>query len=132
MSTSRVSTWANFIASELTINELELFEKMLKKIIKDKKEPLFAQPLTIDHLKFKGIKIEDSDFTIRVQKFLISRKYKTLERVAKLTRNQLIALNEYGLDYKMMNQIIDHLADDKTIISEEAFRLKYLHHALNK
>ena len=31
MSTSRVSNWANFIASELTINELELFEKMLKK-----------------------------------------------------------------------------------------------------
>lgn len=132
MSTSRVSNWANFIASELTINELELFEKMLKKIIKDKKEPIFSQPLTIHHLKFKGIKIEDSDFTIRVQKFLISRKYKTLERVAKLTRNQLIALNEYGLDYKMMNQIIDHLADDKTIISEEAFRLKYLHHVLNK
>src|SRR5690606_27627733 len=128
MSTSRVSNWANFIASELTINELELFEKMLKKIIKDKKEPLFAQPLTINHLKFKGINIDDSDFTIRVQKFLISRKYKTLERVAKLTRNQLIALNEYGLDYRMMNQIIDHLADDKTSISEEAFRLKYLHH----
>ena len=104
---------------------------MLKKIIKDKKEPLFAQ-LTINHLKFKGINIDDSDFTIRVQKFLISRKYKTLERVAKLTRNQLIALNEYGLDYRMMNQIIDHLADDKTSISEEAFRLKYLHHALNK
>ncbi|MEK5789548.1 hypothetical protein V3528_17665, partial [Acinetobacter johnsonii] len=123
MSTSRVSNWANFIASELTINELELFEKMLKKIIKDKKEPLFAQPLTINHLKFKGINIDDSDFTIRVQKFLISRKYKTLERVAKLTRNQLIALNEYGLDYRMMNQIIDHLADDKTSISEEAFRL---------
>src|SRR5690606_4654059 len=100
MSTSRVSNWANFIASELTINELELFEKMLKKIIKDKKEPLFAQ-LTINHLKFKGINIDDSDFTIRVQKFLISRKYKTLERVAKLTRNQLIALNEYGLDYRM-------------------------------
>ena len=32
MSTSRVSNWANFIASELTINELELFEKMLKKL----------------------------------------------------------------------------------------------------
>ena len=44
MSTSRVSNWANFIASELTINELELFEKNVKKIIKDKKEPLFAQP----------------------------------------------------------------------------------------
>ena len=109
MDTSRVSNWVDFVVSELTHNELEYFEKMLQQIIKEKNRVFLEEPLTANPKKFKGIKIEDAELTIRSTRILISRKYKTLDQVAKLSRSQLIALSKYGFMRKSMTEIIDLL-----------------------
>ena len=121
MDISRVSNWVDFVVSELTHNELEYFEKMLQQIIKEKKRIFLEEPLTANPKKFKGIKIEDAELTIRSTRILISRKYKTLDQGAKLSRNQIIALSKYGFMRKSMTEIIDLLADDKTQVSKELY-----------
>ena len=121
MDISRVSNWVDFVVSELTHNELEYFEKMLQQIIKEKKRIFLEEPLTANPKKFKGIKIEDAELTLRSTRILLSRKYKTLEQVAKLSRSQLIALSKYGFMRKSMIEITDLLADDKTQVSKELY-----------
>lgn len=121
MDISRVSNWVDFVVSELTHNELEYFEKMLQQIIKEKKRIFLEEPLTANPKKFKGIKIEDAELTLRSTRILISRKYKTLDQVAKLSRNQIIALSKYGFMRKSMTEITDLLADDKTQVSKELY-----------
>ena len=121
MDISRVSNWVDFVVSELTHNELEDFEKMIQQIIKEKNRIFLEQPLTANPKKFKGIKIEDAELTLRSTRILLSRKYKTLEQVAKLSRSQLIALSKYGFMRKSMIEITDLLADDKTVISKELY-----------
>ena len=121
MDISRVSNWVDFVVSELTHNELEDFEKMIQQIIKEKNRIFLEQPLTANPKKFKGIKIEDAELTLRSTRILISRKYKTLDQVAKLSRNKLIALSKYGFMRKSMIEITDLLADDKTVISKELY-----------
>ena len=121
MNTSKVTRWVDFVVSELTHNELEYFEKMLQQIIKEKKRIFLEEPLTANPKKFKGIKIEDAELTIRSTRILISRKYKTLDQVAKLSRNQIIALSKYGFMRKSMTEITDLLADDKTQVSKELY-----------
>ena len=121
MDTSRVSNWVDFVVSELTHNELEYFEKMLQQIIQEKNRIFLEEPLTANPKKFKGIKIEDAELTIRSTRILISRKYKTLDQVAKLSRNKLIALSKYGFMRKSMTEITDLLADDKTQVSKELY-----------
>ena len=121
MNTSKVTRWVDFVVSELTHNELEYFEKMLQQIIKEKKRIFLEEPLTANPKKFKGIKIEDAELTLRSTRILLSRKYKTLEQVAKLSRSQLIALSKYGFMRKSMIEITDLLADDKTVISKELY-----------
>ena len=121
MDISRVSNWVDFVVSELTHNELEDFEKMIQQIIKEKNRIFLEQPLTANPKKFKGIKIEDAELTLRSTRILISRKYKTLDQVAKLSRNKLIALSKYGFMRKSMTEITDLLADDKTQVSKELY-----------
>ena len=121
MDISRVSNWVDFVVSELTHNELEYFEKMIQQIIKEKNRIFLEQPLTANPKKFKGIKIEDAELTLRSTRILISRKYKTLDQVAKLSRNKLIALSKYGFMRKSMTEITDLLADDKTQVSKELY-----------
>ncbi len=121
MNISKVSRWVDFVASELTTKELEDFEKTLKQVIEEKYRILLEQPLSTNPRKFRGIKIEEAEFTVRTTRLLLSRKYKTLEQVAKLSRNQLIALSKYGLMRKTMSEIVDLLADDTTSISKELF-----------
>ena len=121
MNTSKVTRWVDFVVSELTHNELEDFEKMIQQIIKEKNRIFLEQPLTANPKKFKGIKIEDAELTLRSTRILISRKYKTLDQVAKLSRNKLIALSKYGFMRKSMIEITDLLADDKTVISKELY-----------
>ena len=121
MNTSKVTRWVDFVVSELTHNELEDFEKMIQQIIKEKNRIFLEQPLTANPKKFKGIKIEDAELTLRSTRKLISRKYKTLDQVAKLSRNKLIALSKYGFMRKSMIEITDLLADDKTVISKELY-----------
>ena len=121
MDISRVSNWVDFVVSELTHNELEYFEKMLQQIIQEKNRIFLEEPLTANPKKFKGIKIEDAELTIRSTRILISRKYKTLDQVAKLSRNKLIALSKYGFMRKSMTEITDLLADDKTQVSKELY-----------
>ena len=121
MNTSKVSNWVDFVVSELTHNELEYFEKMLQQIIQEKNRIFLEEPLTANPKKFKGIKIEDAELTLRSTRILLSRKYKTLEQVAKLSRSQLIALSKYGFMRKSMIEITDLLADDKTVISKELY-----------
>ena len=121
MDISRVSNWVDFVVSELTHNELEYFEKMLQQIIQEKNRIFLEEPLTANPKKFKGIKIEDAELTLRSTRILISRKYKTLDQVAKLSRNKLIALSKYGFMRKSMIEITDLLADDKTVISKELY-----------
>lgn len=121
MDISRVSNWVDFVVSELTHHELEYFEKMLQQIIKEKNRIFLEEPLTANPKKFKGIKIEDAELTIRSTRILISKKYKTLDQVAKLSRNQIIALSKYGFMRKSMTEIIDLLADDKTQVSKELY-----------
>ena len=121
MDISRVSNWVDFVVSELTHNELEYFEKMLQQIIQEKNRIFLEEPLTANPKKFKGIKIEDAELTLRSTRILISRKYKTLDQVAKLSRNQIIALSKYGFMRKSMTEITDLLADDKTQVSKELY-----------
>ena len=121
MYTSKETRWVDFVVSELTHNELEDFEKMIQQIIKEKNRIFLEQPLTANPKKFKGIKIEDAELTLRSTRILLSRKYKTLEQVAKLSRSQLIALSKYGFMRKSMIEITDLLADDKTVISKELY-----------
>jgi DNA-directed RNA polymerase alpha subunit len=121
MDISRVSNWVDFVVSELTHNELEYFEKMLQQIIQEKNRIFLEEPLTANPKKFKGIKIEDAELTLRSTRILISRKYKTLDQVAKLSRNKLIALSKYGFMRKSMTEITDLLADDKTQVSKELY-----------
>ena len=121
MNTSKVTRWVDFVVSELTHNELEDFEKMIQQIIKEKNRIFLEQPLTANPKKFKGIKIEDAELTLRSTRILLSRKYKTLEQVAKLSRSQLIALSKYGFMRKSMTEITDLLADDKTQVSKELY-----------
>ena len=121
MNTSKVTRWVDFVVSELTHNELEDFEKMIQQIIKEKNRIFLEEPLTANPKKFKGIKIEDAELTLRSTRILLSRKYKTLEQVAKLSRSQLIALSKYGFMRKSMIEITDLLADDKTVISKELY-----------
>ena len=121
MNTSKVSNWVDFVVSELTHNELEYFEKMLQQIIQEKNRIFLEEPLTANPKKFKGIKIEDAELTLRSTRILISRKYKTLDQVAKLSRNKLIALSKYGFMRKSMTEITDLLADDKTQVSKELY-----------
>ena len=121
MDISRVSNWVDFVVSELTHNELEYFEKMLQQIIQEKNRIFLEEPLTANPKKFKGIKIEDAELTLRSARILISRKYKTLDQVAKLSRNKLIALSKYGFMRKSMTEITDLLADDKTQVSKELY-----------
>lgn len=121
MNTTKVMRWADFVVSELTHNELEYFEKIIQKIIKEKNRIFLEEPLTANPKKFKGIKIEDAELTLRSTRILLARKYKTLEQVAKLSRNQLITLSKYGFMRKSMIEITDLLADDKTVISKELY-----------
>ncbi|MDO3664491.1 hypothetical protein [Acinetobacter higginsii] len=121
MNTTKVTRWADFVVSELTHNELEYFEKIIQKIIKEKNRIFLEEPLTANPKKFKGIKIEDAELTLRSTRILLARKYKTLEQVAKLSRNQLITLSKYGFMRKSMIEITDLLADDKTVISKELY-----------
>ena len=121
MDISRVSNWVDFVVSELTHNELEYFEKMLQQIIQEKNRIFLEEPLTANPKKFKRIKIEDAELTLRSARILISRKYKTLDQVAKLSRNKLIALSKYGFMRKSMTEITDLLADDKTQVSKELY-----------
>lgn len=121
MNTSKVTRWVDFVVSELTHNELEYFEKMLQQIIQEKNRIFLEEPLTANPKKFKGIKIEDAELTLRSTRILISRKYKTLDQVAKLSRNKLIALSKYGFMRKSMTEITDLLADDKTQVSKELY-----------
>jgi len=121
MDVLKVTRWVDFVASELTINELEDFQKKLAQLLEQKIQILFEKPLTTDPLKFRGIKIENSELTVRTQKSLLSMKYKTLEQLAKLSRNQLFELNQYSLTRKQMCEIIDYVAYDKTFISEEMY-----------
>lgn len=118
----KISRWVDFVVSELTINELEDFQEKFKQALEKKNSILFEQPLTANPRQFRGMKIEDSDLlTIRTKKLLISRKYRTLEQVAKLSRNQIFSLSEYGLMRKSMCEIIYVLADDKTLISKKLY-----------
>lgn len=121
MDVLKVMRWVDFVASELTINELEDFQKTLAQVLEQKIQILFEKPLTTDPLKFRGIKIENSELTVRTQKSLLSMKYKTLGQLAKLSRNQLFELNQYGFTRKQMCEIIDYVAYDKTFISEEMY-----------
>ena len=121
MNTSKVTRWVDFVVSELTHNELEYFEKMLQQIIQEKNRIFLEEPLTANPKKFKGIKIEDAELTLLSTRILISRKYKTLDQVAKLSRNKLIALSKYGFMRKSMTEITDLLADDKTQVSKELY-----------
>ncbi|MFN3290115.1 MAG: hypothetical protein DI542_17960 [Acinetobacter johnsonii] len=121
MNIPKVTRWVDFVVSELTHNELEYFEKMIQQIIKEKNRIFLEEPLTANPKKFKGIKIEDAELTLRSTRILLSRKYKTLEQVAKLSRSQLIALSKYGFMRKSMIEITDLLADNKTIISKELY-----------
>lgn len=126
MDISKVRRWVNFITSELSLHELEEFEKLLKKFLEEKfleekNRILFEQPLTINPRKFRGIKIEDSELTLRTQRLLLSKKYKTLEQVAKLSRNQVFELIKYGFRRKQICEIIDYLADDKTPVSRDLY-----------
>lgn len=121
MDVLKVTRWVDFVASELTINELEDFQKTLAQVLEQKIQTLFEKPLTTDPLKFRGVKIENSELTVRTQKSLLSMKYKTLGQLAKLSRNQLFELNQYSLTRKQMCEIIDYVAYDKTFISEEMY-----------
>ena len=92
---------------EYFFKTVEDFEKMIQQIIKEKNRIFLEQPLTANPKKFKGIKIEDAELTLRSTRILLSRKYKTLEQVAKLSRSQLIALSKYGFMRKSMIEITD-------------------------
>lgn len=118
MNTCKLPRWVDFVVSELSIEELEDFEKMLKKAISEKNRVLFEQPLCASPRKFRGIKIEDSNLTIRTKNLLMSRKYRTLEQIARLSRNQIFSILR---STKLMIHIIYELADDKTIGAKDSY-----------
>lgn len=118
MIVSKIPRWVDFVVSELTINELEEFEETLKNAIAEKNRILFEQPLSAHPRKFRGMKIEDATLTIRTKNLLFSKKYKTLEQLAKLSRNQIFSLLK---SKKSTAEIIFEVADDQTIGSREIY-----------
>lgn len=116
MNYEKVSRWVDFVVSEMTIKELEDFNEKLRQVVEEKKRVLFEQPLSANPKKFKGVKIEDTELVMRTKNILLGRKYKTIEQVVKLSRNQLLELGEYGLSKKTLSEIIYFFADDKTDI----------------